>query len=332
MFTEKYNKKYTSDEVKSFIGKPLFEEKSVYSEDPSYPKISIIIPSFNQAQFLEKTILSVLNQNYPNLELIIIDGGSTDGSVEIIKKYERYLNYWISEKDNGQAAAITKGCKMSKGDLIAWQNSDDLYLPNALFGVAQIFKKNSKVDLIFGNNYLIDSDDNIIKKQRYIPFSLEHLLYCGWNLSSQATFWNRNIMNKVGYLKNLHVLFDFDWFIRLGKASKNIEFKADFWGCYRIHEESKFSLVSKKSRWPLFVNILKKHGVEIKEDIAWDKQFRVKKLKIKLRWFFHHLMQGEVDYVLKALLRRRSFLSKYDIRLGNEKIETLSHSKHNNTL
>lgn len=298
-------RRYVSEEIRSFVSRPLFDKQTLLSnKDQDFPRISVIVPSFNQAQYLERTILSILNQNYPNLELIIIDGASTDGSVDIIKKYERYLTCWISEKDNGQAEAINKGFKIAKGDIIAWQNSDDLYLPNALFGVAKIFVKNPGVDLVFGNICLIDSDDNITKEQRFIPFSLEHLLYCGWNLSSQATFWSKNVMNKVGYLKNLHVLFDLDWFIKVGKASKNIKFKDNFWGCYRIHEESKFSLVSEKGRWPLFVNILKEHGVEIKEDVSWGKQFSVKKFQIQLRWLFYHLMQGEGGYVVKALLRK----------------------------
>ena len=114
-------KKFTSEEIKEFVSKPMFDKKVILNKDPYWPKISIVTPSYNQAEFLERTILSVLNQNYPNLEYIIIDGGSTDGSVEIIKNYEKYLAFWVSEPDNGQADAINKGFIKSTGEIVGWQ-------------------------------------------------------------------------------------------------------------------------------------------------------------------------------------------------------------------
>ena len=194
-----------------FLMVPIFDEQVLFKKNSAYPKITIVTPSYNQAVFLERTILSVLNQNYPNLEYIIIDGGSTDGSIEIIKKYEKYLSYWVSEKDQGQADAINKGFQKATGDLVAWQNSDDVYLPDAFQKIAETYKKNPNYDVYFGNIFIIDSCDKLIREMRFHPFSVNHLIYYRWNLSSQAVFWKREIFNKVGYLLDYNVSFDWEW-------------------------------------------------------------------------------------------------------------------------
>ena len=232
------------NEIKYFIKESLFDKLN--NKDSSNPRISIITPSYNQAEFLERTILSVLNQNYPNLEYIIMDGGSTDGSVEIIKKYEKYLSYWVSEKDHGQADAINKGFQKATGDLVAWQNSDDIYLPNAFLNLANTYKKKPDYDIYFGNVYLIDENDKIIREMRFHPFSVNHLIYYDWNLTSQATFWKRKIFDEVGYLKDYNVCFDWEWFIRLGKKRYKFFFIHEFMGAYRIHGQSKLSLIKNR--------------------------------------------------------------------------------------
>jgi len=297
-------KKFTSREINEFVSRPLFGEKAILKKDKSYHRISIVTISYNQDKFLERTILSVLNQNYPNLEYIIIDGKSTDGSVEIIKKYEKYLAYWISEPDDGQADAINKGFKIATGDIVAWQNSDDIYLPDTFFKVAEEFKKHPDSEVIFGNTYLINENDYILKDMRFIPFSLEHLIYYDWNLSSQAVFWRRELFNKVGYLKNYRVSFDLDWFIRLGKVTRNFRFIRTFLGGYRIHSKSKFSLIKESERNPIFIKIMRENGIGIDESRNWGQQYKLKKLKAFLRKFLWYIAQGDIDYIFKGAIRR----------------------------
>ena len=297
-------KKLASQEIKEFVSKPLFNEKIILNKDSSWPKISIVTPSYNQDEFLERTILSVLNQNYPNLEYIIIDGGSSDGSVEIIKRYEKYLSYWISENDEGQADAINKGFRIATGDIVAWQNSDDIYLPGTFCSIVNEFKIHPDFDVVFGNIYLIDENDKILKDMRFVPFDLEHLIYYDWNLSSQGVFWKRKLFDKVGYLKNYKVLFDLDWFIRLGKTSKKFHFIRKFLGGYRIHSKSKFYLISTKDRKPILFRILKENGIKVNENIDWSKQYKLKKLRVLMRRFFWYLFQGDIKYIFNGIIRR----------------------------
>jgi len=168
----------------------------------NYPKISIVTPSFNQAQFLEETILSVITQNYPNLEYIIIDGGSTDGSVDIIKKYEKYLTYWVSEPDKGHGNALNKGFAKTTGEIMAWINSDDKYYPNTFTTVAEIFNKFSDINWIQGKNSRIDKSGRL----QDVHFSLiniySYLLYDYKWIQQESVFWRRSLWDKSGAFIN----------------------------------------------------------------------------------------------------------------------------------
>jgi glycosyltransferase involved in cell wall biosynthesis len=231
-------KRFTSEEIKEFISKPLFDKNVILNKDPSYPKVSVITPSYNQAQFLERTILSVLNQNYPNLEYIIIDGGSTDGSIEIIKKYEKYLSYWVSEKDRGQSDAINKGFGMAKGEIFAWLNSDDTYLPGAIKEVVEFFKSYHDVGIVYGMSHFTDETDNVI--DNYPTESFDYKRLASFNFISQpSTFFKKNVYYKVGGLDTgLQFAFDYDLWIKMADKFK-IEYLPDLLATYRLHKESK---------------------------------------------------------------------------------------------
>ena len=275
---------FTSTEVRRFASRPLFDPERLVSKDPSYPRISVVVCSYNQARFLERTILSVLNQNYPNTELIIIDGGSKDGSVELIEKYEQYIAYWVSEPDRGQPNAINKGFERASGEMIGWQNSDDLYLPGFFYNVAETLRAHPRLQLFIGNIYHIDEEDRIRWRSAFTPFSVDHLLYLDWNLSSQATFLKRQVMNEVGPLReDIHVGFDWDWFLRVGKVVKYPVLHKAYGGCYRIHPASKLKTYSADSRWAIDVQILRGQGVQVRDDLPYQQQQWWQARLLKLR-------------------------------------------------
>jgi glycosyltransferase involved in cell wall biosynthesis len=184
----------------------------------SFPCVSIVTPSYNQGEFLEETIRSVLLQGYPNLEYIIIDGGSTDNSVEIIKKYQNYLSYWVSEPDKGPADAINKGWQKTRAEIIAYLNSDDAYLPGTLAAVAEAFQQNPEAKAICGNELVIDRDGFVIRKSNIEK--VEHSSLLKLNLIPQpAIFLKSSILKSVGGM-NLEVryIFDFELWLRITRT------------------------------------------------------------------------------------------------------------------
>jgi len=162
-------------------------------------KISIITPSYNQGQYLEETIKSVLDQQYPNLEYIIMDGGSTDNSVEIIKKYESQLAHWESKPDGGQSAAINKGFNMATGDILAWLNSDDYYTPESLFQVSEMFTADD-LKIVFGECALYHEKSGKVKKSRVFEFAKSHNIELSDYLIQPSSFWTKKTGEVVGNL------------------------------------------------------------------------------------------------------------------------------------
>lgn len=205
------------------------------------PRISVITPSYNQGIYIEETILSVLNQNYPNLEYIIIDGGSNDSTVEVIKKYESRINYWISEKDKGQSDAINRGFAMATGDIICWLNSDDYFLPNTLNYISQHLDT-TKNEILFGEVDYIFEPDKTIKpsdvKNKFTHYNLSLYDY----IIQPGSFWTKNFLANTGSLnESLHFVFDWEWFLRAKINHSNFKYVEKVFAVYRVHDAHKTS-------------------------------------------------------------------------------------------
>jgi glycosyltransferase involved in cell wall biosynthesis len=198
---------------KNFL-KKINLKKISSSKNLKIPLISVVMPSFNKVNYIEKSILSVLNQNYQNIELIIIDGGSEDGTVEIIKKYNEFISYWVSEKDNGQSNALNKGFKKTNGEILCWLNSDDLFLPGTLKTASQTLTKNSKKKICYGDWLSIDADDKIIDRHFAFNLSVNHLKYEGFNFNAQSLFWRREVHETFsGFDTKLNKTMDYQMMI-----------------------------------------------------------------------------------------------------------------------
>ena len=232
--------------LSGFVSKPLFDEVILLKKDSTFPKISVITPSYNQAEYLERTILSVLNQNYPNLEYIIMDGGSTDGSVEIIKKYEKYLSHWTSEKDKGQTDAINKGLKMATGKFLCFQNSDDVFAKGAFESFYQCLERHPKADIIFGNLLFVDEHDLTFEYMKSVPFKIKNQILEGIQIHNQSFFFKKSICEEMGYFdESYNFAFDYEIMARWGLNPKlEIKLCNDIWGGFRVHSSAKSSTIS----------------------------------------------------------------------------------------
>jgi glycosyltransferase involved in cell wall biosynthesis len=206
-----------------------------------YPRVSVITPSFNQGRFLERTILSVLNQNYPNLEYLIIDGGSSDNSVEVIKKYENHLTYWVSESDTGQSHAFNKGLKVATGDIIGWLNSDDIYYPNSILCCVDYFKNDYEIDVLFGDYDYIDENDILLHQKKEIPYIFNIALWTKrCNHANLAGFFRKKCFDDCGGLReDLQYGMDYELYLRLALTGYKFGHIHLPLGGYRMHALSK---------------------------------------------------------------------------------------------
>lgn len=207
----------------------------------NFPKISIITPSYNQGQFIEQTILSVLDQNYPNLEYIIIDGGSSDQTVEIIQKYEQGITYWVSEKDRGQSHAINKGLYRATGDIINWLNSDDYYEPESLFKIAEAFQRKKGIQAVLGCTRIVGTAKERLSKTEFRKND-QYYNFSKALIEQPATFFSKEFYGAIKEVnEKLHLAMDLELWLRflLTHDDEMIQQIDSILVNFREHEDSK---------------------------------------------------------------------------------------------
>ena len=280
-----------------FLKKPLGLAKQ--DENFAGPKISIVMPSFNQVDFIERSILSVINQNYPNLQFIIIDGGSTDGSVEIIRKYENYIDYWFSEPDRGQSDALNKGFSRAVGDVYGWLNSDDLYLPNALSNAIKAFTHHSDKSVVFGDWLSIDEKDNVLDFNHAFDFSVNHFKYEGFHLNAQSMLWRSSVHREFGgFHVDLYNTMDYQMILEFGLKIGQEKFLRipRVLGAFRRYEGQKTAGFTDR--------VLREHH-EMAEHYGYKDKYhlagKVKRLVYRFRRAYWYAKRGGISNLIARL-------------------------------
>lgn len=277
----------------------------------NYPKISIVTPVYNQVQYLEQTILSIINQGYPNLEYIIIDGGSTDGTVDVIRKYESHLAYWVSEPDKGMYHAIQKGFEHSTGEIMCWLNSDDVFFDKCLFAVADIFMHHPEIEWFSARSASIDADgmilgvDNIDGVDSIHFCKYDFYLNRGFWVPQSSTIWRRTIWEKVGATldTNLRLAGDFDLWLRFVNVAP-LYVANTIIGTYRLREGQ---LSQMMDRYMAEVRLSVKNNPLPISEMSILKRYE-RKLKWAERIDKTKILNGE------RIVRLRSFMGKLNLK------------------
>jgi glycosyltransferase involved in cell wall biosynthesis len=298
---------FSDADIQQFVSEPIFDSKSSVSKS-SLPWFSVVVPSYNQGQFIERTILSILNQNYPNLELIIIDGGSSDETLSIIRKYEKHIAYWHSRPDKGQSDALNTGYANASGDIFAWQNSDDIYLPGAFHTVARVFKEQQQASVCYGNWYSIDSHDCILDIHYALKPRMPHASYENMDVYNQALFWRSEAFRITGGFDiNLQRLMDGDLMIQLMfREGKKSFYKIDsFLGAFRRHGEQITSTTRRDERSMIEEKYIEgKYGFPVPGTLSG----RYHRIIYRFAQLYESLLAGGVHYTWRKFLityRRR---------------------------
>jgi glycosyltransferase involved in cell wall biosynthesis len=289
---------FTSAEINEFVG-----HRAAPARARSAPAFSIVMPSYNQGALIERSLLSVLNQDYPNLELIVMDGGSKDGTRAVLERYDADITRWVSEPDGGQSAALNKGFRHATGAYVGWLNSDDIYLPGALSFAAEVFERSPEVQVVYGDWYTLDLDNRIRARYFSLPFSRAQLITEGFFCNAQAMFWRRGLHRRFGeFDARLHYTMDYDLMLRLtGLVAPTAFYRSHRpLGCFRVYPGQKTGVADDK--------VAAEHAlIASKERVDWKFGLRGRALR---RWYrakrvCDYLRRGGPGYVMwKAGLGR----------------------------
>jgi len=223
------------------------------------PLVTIVTPSYNQAQFLERTMQSVFAQTYSRIEYIVVDGGSTDASQKIIKKYSSRLAWWVSEKDCGQTEAINKGFSQAHGKILAWLNSDDTYQTNTVAEAVDFLLGHPETGMVYGEANFIDKDDQVIGVFPARQTDLVRLRQGYVHIPQQASFFRANLWKRVGPLdESFFFAMDYDLWVRLAKIS-NLQYVSRVWANFRLHQNTK-TIASDDRCWPEMLRVHYREG------------------------------------------------------------------------
>jgi glycosyltransferase involved in cell wall biosynthesis len=223
------------------------------------PLISIVTPSFNQARYLEAAIQSVFSQNYPRLEYIIVDGGSTDDSLDIIRKYSGKLAWWTSEKDKGQTDALNKGFAHAGGNILAWLNSDDTYEPGALASAMEILQGDPQLGLVYGDANYINETGRVIGKFPAAQTDLHRLRQGYVHIPQQASFFRGDLWRSVGPLDpSFYFAMDYDLWVRIAARSQ-VKYVPQTWANFRLHTAGK-TIYADDRCWPEMLKVHYRDG------------------------------------------------------------------------